>query len=476
MRGYFKQFGRVTRLRVSRNKKTGAAKHYAFVEFQSAEVADIVARTMNNYLMFGHILQCRVVPTAQVNPKLFDGANTRFKIDPRNKKEGAAMEHGAERAVWEKRINNAQKKRDLRNKGLQDEMDYEFTGPAMKAVADVPKNASTATLDDGAAQQLLAEASAANNTDAVQQSESKPEHSSVPETTVKAKAKKPRKPTKATVDAPVEKTDADAGPKAATEKAEDVVKVAADALSGVQPKKSKKGPKAKKNTQAPVEGILENIEAAAKSGAETIVDAASAAVDKVESVIDAAVEAIVPEIEETVPENKTKKPRNRKAKANGTSIAEPVVEEVDPAKVVVDEVEEKAEVVQEKKGKGKKAKKAKIATEAIAEQIEEAATVPEAAVEAEPVKEKKGKKAKKTKVDAVPEVQEEAPVQSIVGDVIDAAKKTTKKVKAAKKAKPELVVEADDAPMQSIVGDVVDKAEVSTKKVKKAKKAKASVA
>ncbi|KAF2707027.1 RNA-binding domain-containing protein, partial [Pleomassaria siparia CBS 279.74] len=134
MRAYFKQFGKVTRLRVSRNKKTGASKHYAFVEFASAEVADIVARTMNNYLMFGHILQCRIIPTAQVNANLFDGANTRFKTDPRNKKEGAAMEHGAERAVWEKRIEKAQKKRAGRAKMLQDEMDYEFTGPALKPV------------------------------------------------------------------------------------------------------------------------------------------------------------------------------------------------------------------------------------------------------------------------------------------------------------------------------------------------------
>jgi nucleolar protein 15 len=439
MRGYFKQFGRVTRLRVSRNKKTGAAKHYAFVEFQSAEVADIVARTMNNYLMFGHILQCRVIPTAQVNPKLFDGANTRFKIDPRNKKEGAAMEHGAERAVWEKRINNAQKKRALRNKALQDEMDYEFTGPAMKTVADVPKNISASTLEDGADQQLLAEASAANTTNVIQPTESKSEQVSVPETTVKAKAKKPRKPTKAqTADAPIEKTgaDADAGSEVVT-KAEDVVKAAADALSGVQPKKTKKAPKAKKNAQAPAEGILENIEATAKSGAETIIDAASAAVDKVESVIDAAVDAIIPPIEETITEKKAKKPRNRKAKVNGTApeAVQPVVEEVDPANVVVDEVEEKAEVVQEKKGKGKKAKKAKVATDSIAEQIEEAAAEVKPIVEAEPIKEKKGKKAKKAKVDAVPEAVEEAPVQSIVGDMVDKVEATTKKVKKAKKTK-----------------------------------------
>lgn len=33
--GYFSQFGLVTKVRVSRNKKTGNSKHYAFVQFAS---------------------------------------------------------------------------------------------------------------------------------------------------------------------------------------------------------------------------------------------------------------------------------------------------------------------------------------------------------------------------------------------------------------------------------------------------------
>lgn len=33
--GFFTQFGRVTKVRVSRNKKTGKAKGYGFLEFQA---------------------------------------------------------------------------------------------------------------------------------------------------------------------------------------------------------------------------------------------------------------------------------------------------------------------------------------------------------------------------------------------------------------------------------------------------------
>jgi nucleolar protein 15 len=47
MKNYFSQFGPIRNLRVSRNKKTGRAKHFAFVEFQEASTAEIVAKTMD---------------------------------------------------------------------------------------------------------------------------------------------------------------------------------------------------------------------------------------------------------------------------------------------------------------------------------------------------------------------------------------------------------------------------------------------
>lgn len=156
MKKYFSQFGRVNRLRLSRNKKTGASKHYAFVEFASTEVADIVARTMDNYLLFGHILKCKLVPEDQVHPDLFKGAGQRFKVDPKNKKAGLEMTRGVERAQWEKRVANENQRRSGRNKQLNEEFGYEFKAPALKAVADVPKQATG--LENSEPQQLLAEA------------------------------------------------------------------------------------------------------------------------------------------------------------------------------------------------------------------------------------------------------------------------------------------------------------------------------
>lgn len=62
--------------------QTGRSKHYAFLEFDSSSVATIVAETMDNYLLMGHILQCKVIPKDKIHPELWMGANKRWKKIP----------------------------------------------------------------------------------------------------------------------------------------------------------------------------------------------------------------------------------------------------------------------------------------------------------------------------------------------------------------------------------------------------------
>ena len=97
--GFFDQFGLVTRLRVSRNKKTGKAKHYAFVEFQSPEVAAIAAEAMDNYMMFKQKLKVHVIKSADLHPLLFKGANRKFRAIPRQKL--SRDQHNRERTAEE---------------------------------------------------------------------------------------------------------------------------------------------------------------------------------------------------------------------------------------------------------------------------------------------------------------------------------------------------------------------------------------
>lgn len=137
MRAYFSQFGTIQRLRLSRNKHTGHSKHYAFLQFASSEVAKIAADTMDNYLMFGHILKCKVVPKEQVQENLWKGANKRFKAVPWNKIEGRKLEMGMGREGWEKRIEGEKKRRSEKADQLK-EIGYEFEGGELKGVDAVP--------------------------------------------------------------------------------------------------------------------------------------------------------------------------------------------------------------------------------------------------------------------------------------------------------------------------------------------------
>ena len=65
--------------------QTGKPKHYAFIEFDSSSVARIVAETMDNYLLMGHILTCKVIPKDQVHPELWVGANRKWRPVPRDR-------------------------------------------------------------------------------------------------------------------------------------------------------------------------------------------------------------------------------------------------------------------------------------------------------------------------------------------------------------------------------------------------------
>ncbi|RWA11553.1 hypothetical protein EKO27_g3534 [Xylaria grammica] len=144
MREYFTQFGQVNKIRVSRNKATGQSKHFAFIEFAELGVAEIVAKTMDNYLLAGHILKVKMVPKSQIHEKLWVGANRRFKKIPWNKMAGNRLKKPRSESAWTEKISKEEAKRNERAKKLL-ELGYEFEAPKLKAVDDVDD--STAALE-----------------------------------------------------------------------------------------------------------------------------------------------------------------------------------------------------------------------------------------------------------------------------------------------------------------------------------------
>ncbi|CAH1774250.1 unnamed protein product [Owenia fusiformis] len=129
MRQFFSQFGHVNRVRIARSKKTGNIKGYAFVEFLYDEVADIVAETMNNYLMFNKLLKCEHIPADKVHPDMFKGAGRKF-MKPKAHKVAITRYNNMVSLEKQKQIipkitrKNAKKMAKLKELGI----DYRFDG------------------------------------------------------------------------------------------------------------------------------------------------------------------------------------------------------------------------------------------------------------------------------------------------------------------------------------------------------------
>ncbi|OQV17519.1 putative MKI67 FHA domain-interacting nucleolar phosphoprotein [Hypsibius exemplaris] len=83
LRKFFSQFGKITRLKLSRSKKTGKSKGYGFIEFEHSEVAKIAADTMNNHLMYEKLFKCKFVAPEKVHADTFKNSDRRFHM-PRN--------------------------------------------------------------------------------------------------------------------------------------------------------------------------------------------------------------------------------------------------------------------------------------------------------------------------------------------------------------------------------------------------------
>jgi nucleolar protein 15 len=71
MKKFFAQFGEVKRVKLFRSPKTGNSKGYAFIEFETPDVASIVADSMNGYFLHERQLVCHVVPPSKFHDGMF---------------------------------------------------------------------------------------------------------------------------------------------------------------------------------------------------------------------------------------------------------------------------------------------------------------------------------------------------------------------------------------------------------------------
>ncbi|XP_054431000.1 MKI67 FHA domain-interacting nucleolar phosphoprotein isoform X2 [Pteronotus mesoamericanus] len=152
IQAYFSQFGTVTRFRLSRSKKTGNSKGYAFVEFESEDVAKIVAETMNNYLFGERLLKCHFIPPEKVHEELF----TKWHIPFKKPSYPAVKRYNQNRTLLQKlRMEERfQKKEKLLRKRLAKKgIDYNF--PSLILHKKEKSNASNTDLQKSTNSQVL---------------------------------------------------------------------------------------------------------------------------------------------------------------------------------------------------------------------------------------------------------------------------------------------------------------------------------
>ena len=141
MRAYFSQFGDIAHLRLAHNRRTGASKHFGFIQFSSGEVGKIVQRTMHGYIMFGHILQVKEVAPSKLEDfkskgiDIWKGEGKRFKKIPWRDLQRGALK-SASREEWEKRVEKEKKRRADKAEKLR-KLGYEFSAPEMVSVGNV---------------------------------------------------------------------------------------------------------------------------------------------------------------------------------------------------------------------------------------------------------------------------------------------------------------------------------------------------
>jgi nucleolar protein 15 len=136
----FAQFGDVTRVRLARRKKDAHSKGYAWVEFDCMEVAQVVADTMNKYMIQSHIIQCEFISADRVQPGLFKNCNSRMRNFAEARRSKAVADHNkpgeSDRQKRRRPEQVSGVKAKLAAKGIDYDLEFDEEPPQKRARLD----------------------------------------------------------------------------------------------------------------------------------------------------------------------------------------------------------------------------------------------------------------------------------------------------------------------------------------------------
>ena len=391
MRSYLAQFGDITKLRLSRNKRTGASKHFAFIEFASKDVAKIVAETMNKYLLYQHVMVCNVVDPATLHKDTWKGANKKFRKIPHDKIEREKLAAPKTVEEWEKKNEKEQKKRDKMAKKLNT-IGYDIPAVTLKDPQNAVEqgkslkqklDASDKGIEDGTADDVEEPAKAIEAPkETVVEAESKSEDADAEMSSKKSKKdkKKGKKAKEEVAEASVKSVEAPMENSVEDVKVPDAVVNEDVDDTEKSSKKSKKDKKSKKAKEEDAEASLKPVEALEETFAEAAKDV---------EVPEAIVNGDVDDGEKSSKKDKKDKKKAKKAKKEAV---EPAIAKAD------EEATPTADADTDTKSSKKASSKTVLEEAESKQQVDDHASKdPEVA---EKPKEKKAKKLKKAKTAA----------------------------------------------------------------------------
>ncbi|NXT94410.1 MK67I protein, partial [Anhinga rufa] len=122
--------------------QTGGSKGYGFIEFESDDVAKIVADTMNNYLFSERLLKCQFIPPERVHENLFKNSNRIFlKPSQPAVRRYNKIRSLVQKAKMTKRL--LRKEKLLRKRLAEKGLDYDFPGFAAQKLSIMRKKVKT---------------------------------------------------------------------------------------------------------------------------------------------------------------------------------------------------------------------------------------------------------------------------------------------------------------------------------------------
>lgn len=140
---FLNQFGNVSKCRVSRSKKSGRPRGYAFVQFADHEVAKVVADTMSGYFLLEKRLVCHILPADKVHKNMFASTSKRpfskglwqkrSREESNKKRSSEGMQKITARLVKREEL----KRKKFESLGIE----YDFPGYAAAAVIVPPVEA-----------------------------------------------------------------------------------------------------------------------------------------------------------------------------------------------------------------------------------------------------------------------------------------------------------------------------------------------